>query len=114
MARWHSAVAFMQVASMAEGPGMAVAFMRAASMAVAAGMAVGDTGLGAADGTGPAVTAGMAGIGGAVDTMGEDMAGAQQRLGLRLEQQPLALQRTDHPAISCRTSGMVMHMSSNM
>ena len=92
---------------MAEGPGMAVAFMQAA------GMAVEDTGL-AADGTGPAVGAGMAGIGGAVDTMGEDMAGAQQRLGLRLEQQPLALQRTDHPAISCRTSGMVMHMSSNM
>ena len=77
-------------------------------MAEGPGMAVEDTGLGA-DGTGPAVAAGMAGIGGAADTMGEDMAGAQQRLGLRL-----ALQRTDHPAISCRTSGMVMHMSSNM
>jgi hypothetical protein len=84
----------------------------------AAGMGVEDTGLGA-DGTGLAVAAGMAGIGGAVDTMGADtmgavMAGAQQRLGLRLEQRPLALQRTAHPAISCRTSGTVMHMSSNM
>ena len=50
----------------------------------------------------------------AVDTMLEDGAGAQQRPGLRLEQQPLVLQRTDRPAISCRTSGMVMHMCSNM
>jgi hypothetical protein len=82
-------------------------------MAEGPGMAVEDTGLGA-DGTGPAVAAGMAGIGGAVDTMLEDGAGAQQRPGLRLEQQPLVLQRTDRPAISCRTSGMVMHMCSNM
>jgi hypothetical protein len=82
-------------------------------MAEGPGMAVEDTGLGA-DGTGPAVAAGMAGIGGAVDTMVEDGAGVQQRPGLRLEQQPLVLQRTDRPAISCRTSGMVMHMCSNM
>jgi hypothetical protein len=81
-------------------------------MAEGPGMAVEDTGLGA-DGTGP-VAAGMAGIGGAVDTMLEDGTGAQQRPGLRLEQQPLVLQRTDRPAISCRTSGMVMHMCSNM
>jgi hypothetical protein len=77
-------------------------------MAEGPGMAVEDIGLGA-DGTGPAVAAGMA-----VDTMVEDGAGAQQRPGLRLEQQPLVLQRTDRPAISCRTSGMVMHMCSNM
>jgi hypothetical protein len=82
-------------------------------MAEGPGMAVEDTGLGA-DGTGPAVAAGMAGIGGAVDTMVEDGAGVQQRLGLRLELQPLVLLRTDRPAISCKTSGMVMHMCSNM
>jgi hypothetical protein len=68
-------------------------------------------------GTGPA-TAGMdigTGLGMAVDTvdtMLDDGVGAQQPPELRLEQQPLA--HTDRLAISCRTFGMVMPMSSNM